>query len=179
MISTWVSTRTAGVRSWPRPRAAAPALPGCRARPVAAHPAAPSRSPGSELQRDKDGTKRPGGAGGNCRGWPRAQPPARPARRSRPAPSAPAGALTPILLRKHLLSFKVTPPPFRRGENKPAHHHSTLQAGRGKKYPKSRGPYVGKKKTTGRRGAACVHCAPAFLPSPGNTETSWPAAHLL
>lgn len=86
-----------------------------------------------------EGCAKPSRRGGwGLRGWPRARPPARPARRGRPAPSAPEGALTPILLRKHLLSFKVTRPPFRHGDNKPQPHHSALQAGRGKSTPQKR-----------------------------------------
>lgn len=149
----------------------------CRGRALPVPSPAPELPPSSsEPQRDQHGRKRPGGAGEGSRGWLRALPPAPPTQRSRPAPSAPAGALTPLLLRKHLLSFKVAPPPFRHGENKPEHHHSTLHAGRGKRYPKTRGPSIGRNPTV-RRGTACAHCAPAFRPSPRNSETSRPAAH--
>lgn len=117
-------TRTArrgGARGWGR-------LPAAEPGPCASRQAGWRRSPGSStVQREKDVVNHPGGAGGGSPGWPRAQLPARPAWWDR---SAPAGALIPILLRKHLLSFKVMREPFRRGEKKPQRHHSALQTAR-------------------------------------------------
>lgn len=162
-------SRTAGVRSWPCPR-------GCRARPLCCQPSSSEPQPCWLRTAAGQGCeKRPGEAGEGSRGWPRAQPPARPARRSRPAPSAPAGGLTPILLRKHLLGFKVTRPPFRHGENKARASPQHASGWLGKKVPQKQREYTGRN-PTGRRDTACAHCAPAFRPSRRSTETSWPAA---
>lgn len=120
------------MRSWPCPR-------DCRARPLCCQPSVSEPQPWLRTAAGQGCEKRPGEAGESSRGWPRAQPPARPARQSRPAPSAPAGALTPILLRKHLLGFKVTRPPFRHGENKTRASPQHASGWQGKKYAKSRG----------------------------------------
>lgn len=120
-------------------------------------------------------TPRRGGEG--SRGCPRAQPPVGPARRSRPAPSAPAGALTPIPLRKHLLSFKVTRPPFLRGETIYSITTAPFRLAGEKISQKQRALYRKKPQRQARR---CLRAPRPSLPplAEERAEISRPAARL-
>lgn len=112
------------------------------------------------------------GADEGSRNWPRAQPAARPARRSRPAPSAPAGALTPILLRKHLLGFKLLDCPSAMGKTNYSTTAARFRLAGGKSIPKAEGLILEETPPAGE--ALPARTAPQPSAPHSGTPTSWP-----